>query len=134
MLFLAGTIPWFFDDHFDLMVDFCFWVLEADGLHVAPFEHHRGGDGTLQAAGLDAASWRGWMHEVVRAKSQRKCAWHYRVAQKAKDAWTALQEETTLREENASESFDQPLLTSLQQISMDLLPAFAAPPFFPADF
>ncbi len=134
MLFRAGTIPWFFHDCFDMMVDFCFWVLEADGLHVAPFEHHTGGDGTLQAAGLDAASWQVWMHKVIGVHSQRKCTWHYSSAQKAKDAWTSLQGETTLREESTSGAFRQALLKSLQQISVDLLPAFAAQPFLPPDF
>ena len=65
MLFRAGTTPWLFHDQFDMMIDFCFWILEADGLLVAPFDHHTGGDSTLQAPGLDAASWQVWMHEVI---------------------------------------------------------------------
>lgn len=134
MLFRAGTIPWLFHDRFDMMVDFCFWVLEADGLHVAPFDSHTGGDGTLQAAGLDSVSWQAWTHEVIGVLSQRKCTWHYSSAQKAKDAWTSLQGETKSKEERQSEEFRQTLLTSLRQINMDLLPAFAAQPFLPFDF
>lgn len=129
MVFRAGTIPWFCHDCFDIMVDFCFWVLEADGLHVAPFEHHTGGDGTLQAAGLNAAGWQAWMHEVIGVHGQRKCTWHYGSAQRAKDAWTSLQGETTLREER-----NKALLKSLRQTSFELLPAFLAKPFLPPDF
>lgn len=123
MLFRTGTIPWLFHDRFDMMVDFCSWVLEADGLHAAPFDSHTGGDGTLQAAGLDAASWQAWTHEVISVLSRRKCAWHYSSAQKAKDAWTSLQGETKSNEERQSKDFHQTFLKSLRQINMDLLPA-----------
>lgn len=134
MLFRPGTIPWLFYDRFDIVVDFCFWVLEADGMHVAPFDSHTGGDGTLQAAGLDAAGWQTWTHEVIAVGSQRKCTWHYTYAQKANDAWTSLHGETLSKEERQSKEFRQTLLTSIRQICLDLLPAFQARPCFPADF
>lgn len=46
-------------------VDFCVWTLLADGLHVPGFNAHTGGDGSLRAAGLTAASWHNWIAERV---------------------------------------------------------------------
>jgi hypothetical protein len=42
--------------------------LLVDGLHVPPFDRHRGGDGRLRAVGLDAPSWQHWIDTVVRQR------------------------------------------------------------------
>lgn len=65
-MFRAGTKnPWFFSSGFNMMVDFCVWVLETDGLQVAPFDRHPAGDGALRARGFDAPGWRAWVIAVV---------------------------------------------------------------------
>ena len=46
-------------------VDFVVWTLLDDGLRVTPFDRHPEGNGRLRAAGLDATSWRAWLHELV---------------------------------------------------------------------
>jgi hypothetical protein len=56
---------WLFHFDFSSLVDFCVWVLEWDGLHVPPFDHHAGGTGDLRAAGLTAAGWWKWFTSNV---------------------------------------------------------------------
>jgi hypothetical protein len=63
---------WHYSFGFDTDIDFCFWVLERDGLRVPPFYRHSDGDGSLRAAGLDAASWRAWLERVIVAGDERK--------------------------------------------------------------
>ena len=46
-------------------VGFCVWILQTDGLRVAPFTHHPEGSGELRALGLTAAGWRTWYTAVV---------------------------------------------------------------------
>jgi hypothetical protein len=57
---------WFVNREFNMTVDFCVWVLEQDGLTVAPFDRHRGGTGEARARGLDADNWQAWLTGVVR--------------------------------------------------------------------
>ncbi len=57
--------PWFVSHGFNMMVDFCVWALEWDGLRAPPFDHHADGTGALRAAGLDADGWRAWLDGVV---------------------------------------------------------------------
>ena len=38
-------------------IDFCVWVLEKDGLRVAPFDQHPDGDGSLRSRGMTAEAW-----------------------------------------------------------------------------
>lgn len=65
-MFRKGTEnPWFFSSGFNMMVDFCVWVLESDGLRVPPFDRHDDGDGALRARGFDAQGWRVWADDVV---------------------------------------------------------------------
>jgi hypothetical protein len=52
-------------------IDFCIWVLQQDGLHVAPFSFHSGRNQLLQAAGLNADTWRSWCAKVLATKDQR---------------------------------------------------------------
>lgn len=72
MFRLGAENPWLCSTETDRDVDFCIWVLEKDGLHVPPFEHHSKGDGTLHSAGLDAKSWRSWIEEMIRLKDQHQ--------------------------------------------------------------
>jgi hypothetical protein len=44
---------------------FCVRALVIDGLAVAPFDRHTGGDGRLREVGLDADAWRGWLASVI---------------------------------------------------------------------
>ena len=75
----------------DTDVDFCLWVLERDGLRVPPFDHHPDGDGTLRAAGLDAASWRRWIAQVVASRDELDALF-------GAEAHTALRGSTRLHE------------------------------------
>jgi hypothetical protein len=65
MRLLHSRNSWTFSYGFNMMVDFCTWVLEVDGLHVPPFDQHPEGDGSLRAAGLDAEAWQSWIIRVV---------------------------------------------------------------------
>lgn len=56
---------------FNPYIDFCFWVLELDGLKVLPFNQCCEGNGELQARGLTATSWRTWLFQVVAWQDQR---------------------------------------------------------------
>ncbi len=53
-------------------LDFCVWVLERDGLRVAPFDRHADGDGSLRAAGLAPEAWRAWLGRVNAAGDEYK--------------------------------------------------------------
>jgi hypothetical protein len=73
-------------------VDFCLWVLERDGLPVAPFDRHGAGDGTLRAAGLDADGWRQWFTRVIdvtgeQHRHRRELAHHWRRCPHPADLW-----------------------------------------------
>jgi hypothetical protein len=52
-------------------VDFCVWLLEADGLRVSPFDLHDEQDGPLQRVGLDAGTWTELFTNVLRAQRAR---------------------------------------------------------------
>lgn len=62
---------WYFGYGFNMMVDFCIWTLESDGLHVPPFDRHSDGDGALRQQGLNAESWRAWLEEIVNLYNPR---------------------------------------------------------------
>jgi hypothetical protein len=51
-------------------VNFCVWVLQADGLRIPPFDRHPDGDGSLRAVGLTAATWRSWLAGVLKCRRQ----------------------------------------------------------------
>lgn len=55
---------------FDAQIDFCFLVLEVDGLHVSPFDRHPEGDGSLRERGLDGPGWETWLDAVVHAQAR----------------------------------------------------------------
>ena len=52
-------------------IDFCVWVLLADGLRVPPFDAHPEGSSELRALGMDAVGWRDWLERVVGACAAR---------------------------------------------------------------
>lgn len=62
---------WIYSQGFNMMVDFCIWVLLKDGLRVPSFDAHPDGDGSLRAAGLDEEGWRAWFVEVVNAQQRQ---------------------------------------------------------------
>lgn len=42
-------------------IDFALWVLLQDGLRVAPFDKHAGGNEVLQSLGMTAENWYSWL-------------------------------------------------------------------------
>jgi hypothetical protein len=91
MFRLGEENPWFCLSETDRDADFCIWVLEVDGLHVPPFEHHTGGDGSLRAAGLDEESWHSWVKELLRQKDQHHYTSQKQSVQAANEAFRVLQ-------------------------------------------
>jgi hypothetical protein len=77
MHFLGTKNPWSFSYGFNMMVDFCIWVLETDGLRVTPFDQHPEGDSSLRTAGLDAGSWLSWLVHVVNLQYQQDQAFQH---------------------------------------------------------
>lgn len=77
MLALNTEDSFFFDvtTNTNPMVDFCVWVLEIDGLKVAPFDQHPDGDGSLRAAGLTAHDWQSWLRQIC-LLTGRRLGWH----------------------------------------------------------
>lgn len=65
---------WLFRYDYSPMIDFCFWILEKDGLKVPPFNAHLSGDDTLRQVGLQASSWVEWLKEVVNAHEHQRQA------------------------------------------------------------
>lgn len=63
-----ATRPWIWIEVVEPAIDFCVWVLLADGLRVPPFNLHSGGSGGLRAVGLDESTWREWFERVVAAQ------------------------------------------------------------------
>jgi hypothetical protein len=63
--------PWAFRHSFNMRVDFCIWVLEKDGLQVAPFTAHPKGDGILQSEGFQAHEWKRWTEKIVQLQHQQ---------------------------------------------------------------
>jgi hypothetical protein len=65
---------WSWSEGISAQIDFAIHVLLVDGLHVAPFDKHAGGDGSCRALGLDQRTWGRWvialinLREVVNAE------------------------------------------------------------------
>lgn len=53
------------------VIDFCIWVLEKDGLRIAPFDQHPDGDGSLRSLGMTADNWRSWITRTALLVDQR---------------------------------------------------------------
>jgi hypothetical protein len=65
-MFVRGTPrPWYLSLDTSEAIDFCFRVLQEDGLPVPPFDQHPDGDGSLRAAGMTAESWQAWLTDVL---------------------------------------------------------------------
>ncbi len=55
-------------------VDFAFWVLLKDGLHVPAFDKHAGGNQILQSLGMNAEGWHSWLKLIlIRHDSRLLC-------------------------------------------------------------
>ena len=74
MHFLNEKNPWSYSYDFNMMVDFCIWILETDGLQVTPFDQHPEGDHSLRNAGLDAENWLSWVMRVVNLQYEQQQA------------------------------------------------------------
>jgi hypothetical protein len=72
MQLLYSRHPWSLRYGPDPTINFCFWVLQADGLRVPPFDQHQGGDGSLRDLGLTEASWRAWFLRVLDAQQRKQ--------------------------------------------------------------
>ena len=53
------------DYGFNYAINFCIWILEIDGLQVAPFNHHPKGNGSLSKKGMDEFSWKNWRKRLL---------------------------------------------------------------------
>jgi hypothetical protein len=66
---------------FNSMIDFCVWLLEEDGMQLAPFDRHPGGHGLLRTMGIDPVAWRRWLHHIVLLQAEPEPAssrlWHH---------------------------------------------------------
>ncbi len=71
MINLDKKFPWGFSYSFNLMVDFCVWVLEIDGLRIPPFVQHSDGNKILQKADIKPEDWLLWLILVVKLQDQR---------------------------------------------------------------
>ncbi|GCF10161.1 hypothetical protein [Dictyobacter arantiisoli] len=74
MQMLHSSNAWSYSIDFDGMIDFCIWTLQADGLHVPPFDQHVNRDSSLRAAGLTARDWEVWLQQVIHQQSAQKQA------------------------------------------------------------
>ncbi len=59
------TDPWSWRSGSNMMIDFCVWALETDGLQVSPFNRHPDGSGELRECGLTRQAWWTWFADVV---------------------------------------------------------------------
>jgi hypothetical protein len=74
-MFVKGTTqPWYLSQDTSEALDFCFHVLQEDGLPVPPFNRHPDGDGSLRAAGMTAESWQAWLMDVLQGLQEHKQA------------------------------------------------------------
>lgn len=70
-MFSSNEISWSPRFQFRKFIDFCIWVLELDGLRVAPFDQHPPGNMLLQARGLNVLTWQAWFEKVVTLQDMR---------------------------------------------------------------
>jgi hypothetical protein len=79
MQLLYSRNAWFYSLGFNIMIDFCIWVLQVDGRHVRPFDQHPDGDGSLRATGLTGEDWQSWLLRVIDQQNKRKQLLHQHV-------------------------------------------------------
>lgn len=66
--------PWTLRSDIAGDIGFCVWILQIDGLRVAPFAHHPEGSGHLRALGMTATDWRAWYMGVLGGSPPRRPA------------------------------------------------------------
>jgi hypothetical protein len=103
----SGEKPWSCSVSFNPYVDFCIWILEADGLRVPPFDKHPSGDGPLQTAGLHAEEWWSWFKVVVELQHQQAEAFQQPARSFTNEWWKSVQEKGGLPQDRHSEAFKQ---------------------------
>lgn len=57
------------------LIDFAFWVLIKDGLHVHPFDKHTLGNQELQKCGMNVQSWLNWL-KLILVRHDNRLTWH----------------------------------------------------------
>lgn len=57
------------------LIDFAFWLLVKDGLHVPPFDKHTLGNQELQNLGMNAQSWLNWL-KLILIRHDNRPSWH----------------------------------------------------------
>ena len=65
MLLKLLRSPWSLSLDTGGQIGFCLWVLQLDGLRVAPYDRHPDSDGALRALGMTEESWRAWHDRVL---------------------------------------------------------------------
>lgn len=117
-MFRIGTEnPWFCSYGFDMLADFCLWVLEVDGLHVPPFEHHSGRSGALQTLGLNADNWSTWMRKVIGTHDLQQHKARRQSAQLTNRIWKEMQAKGGLPGTPGSEEHTQALHNFNRQVA-----------------
>jgi hypothetical protein len=56
-------------------IDFALWILVQDGLQVAPFDKHTGGNQILQSLGMTPESWYEWL-KLILIHQDNRLGWH----------------------------------------------------------
>lgn len=69
---------WTFSHGFNMMVDFCIYVLLVDGVRVSPFDIHAEGNKMLRMRGFTANDWHSWLAEVVALQDQQRATAYHR--------------------------------------------------------
>jgi hypothetical protein len=133
MFLLGDENPWICFIETDRNVDFCIWVLEVDGLHVPPFEHHSGGNGILRAAGLNEESWQEWIREMIRQNDQHQYTSQKQSIQASNEAFKVMQARAGSPNDPQSKIFRDYMQAHPQEFTQLLIQTRQARPdlFFP---
>lgn len=129
-MFKVGTeADWFCSYGLDLNIDFCFWILEVDGLHVPPFTHHAEGNGALRALGMDATSWLTWTQNVIQQHDQQKYTTQRESVRLTNETWRAFNADPTAPKGDNRQrmlAFQQRLIQAKRERNI-LIPEFTDP-------
>jgi hypothetical protein len=69
------------------LIDFAFWILLADGLHIHPFDKHSGGNHILSHHGMNAQLWYDWL-KLILIHHDNRLFWHIPNIHKAAESNT----------------------------------------------
>lgn len=69
---------WNFSHGFNMMVDFCIYILQVDGVRVSPFDLHSEGNGILRMRGFTTDDWHLWLGEVVSLQDQQRATTYHK--------------------------------------------------------